>query len=154
MTMMSRQIAAKMVDKLEARGLIYGTLNGVRREARINDIIATYQEYDQRVVYEVFVDWLDTHDKAPHPKYLKPRIEAIMRKQTYRGEALVLTAEQITELRALCKRFGANGRAWMEYALEGDRWAEGREDAVPKIRGPFDEFKQKVELALVEGRLG
>ena len=150
MTMMSRQIAAKMVDKLEARGLIYGTLNGVRRDARINDIIATYQEYDQRVVYEVFVDFLDTHTRAPQPKDLKPRIEAIMRKQNFKYDLVTLTPEQIAELRELCHEHGANRRAWLDLAAEGDPAAEGRPDATPKILGPYDVFYKRVESALAE----
>lgn len=147
--MIEKWIAAKMVDKLCARNLIIRRINSVERDMMINDIQQTYAEYDQRILYEVFVEWINQGHGIPQPADLIPRIKAIMRQQQTR-HLTELTPEQIAELRELCHRYGENRRAWLDYAAEGDPAAEGRPDAKPKILGPYDLFYKRVESALAE----
>ena len=147
--MIEKWIAAKMVDKLCARNLIIRRINSVERDMMINDIQQTYAEYDQRILYEVFVEWINQGHGIPQPVDLIPRIKAIMRQQQTR-KLTELTPEQIAELRELCHEHGANRRAWLDLAAEGDPAAEGRPDAKPKILGPYDLFYKKVESALAE----
>lgn len=147
--MIEKWIAAKMVDKLCARNLIIRRINSVERDMMINDIQQTYAEYDQRILYEVFVEWINQGHGIPQPADLIPRIKEIMRQQQTR-KLTELTPEQIAELRELCHRYGENRRAWLDYAAEGDPAAEGRPDATPKILGPYDVFYKRVESALAE----
>lgn len=151
---MNESVANMMIDKLIARGLIYGRLTYDERQMRVRDICSTYMGYDRRLVYEAFADWLNNHHGVPAPSDIIPLVERKARAiQSYR-ELVPLTPEQIAELRELCHQYGANRRAWLDYAAEGDPAAEGRPDATPKIVGTYADFRKKIEKALKTGRLG
>ena len=147
--MMSEYVAGLMVDKLVARGLIYGRLNSIEREARIRDYQTTYMDYDQRIVYEVFVGWLNRNHGVPQPSDLLPEIRRLTNAQKNSKELTELTAEQIAELRQICREAGDHSRAWLDFVAEGDPAAEGRPDATPKISGTFEAFKRRVRRGLL-----
>ena len=149
--MIDTWIAGKMVDKLCARNLILRRINSVERDMMIADIQQTYAAYDQRILYEVFVDWIDQGHGIPQPADLIPRIKAI-EKSNRKGSGLIaLTPEQVTECRQICRSYGCNGRAFLDIVEVPDRLTEPKEP--PMIRGDFQRFKAKLIRALEDGRI-
>ena len=150
--MISTKVAGMMVDKIVARGLIYGRLNSVEREARIHDYQQTYALYDERIVFEVFVDWLNSHHGAPQPVDLIPRIKKIQNERRDPQSGLVyMTPEQVAECRALCKAAGCNARAFLD--IVDDIGHDTEPVRLPMIRGSYEQFSKRLVRALAEGRI-
>ena len=141
-------IAAQMVDKLCARNLIRRRINSTEREMMIADIQQTYVTCDQRILYEVFMDWINQGHDIPQPADLIPRVRAIERSSKKGSGLNKLTPEQITECRQLCISHNVNGRGYLELVIEDDTG-----NRAPTIRGSYEAFRKRLVAALEDGRL-
>ena len=137
-------VAGKMVDKLVARGLIYGRLTENDRQKKINDLISTYFGYDQRIVYEVFVEWLNTNRGVPQPADIIPEIRKLMNEKNS-PKLEELTPEQVTELRGICTAYGVPAAAYKDLT---EPESSG---SLPKIRGDYQIFKERLIKQIQEG---
>ena len=140
---MDKVVAGRMVDKLVARGLIYGRFTELDRQKKIDDFINTYFGYDQRIVYEVFIEWMNTNRGVPQPADIIPEIKKLMYAQNA-PKLSELTPEQVTELRGICTSYGLPAAAYRDLT-------EPETSRAPKIRGDYQLFKERLIKQIQEG---
>ncbi|MBQ0165364.1 MAG: hypothetical protein KBS75_09250 [Bacteroidales bacterium] len=138
--------AMRIIDKLKARGFVYGKLSENEEANRVSDLCETYTGYADNDVVDAYVFYMNHNKDAPQPCDIIP----VLRKQ-YATRSLAgltyLTKDQINELLIICRQGCGVGVAFMDYAVSGD----GHNEVV--IRGSYEKFKARVEAALADGRL-
>lgn len=142
--------ASKVVDKLQARGFIFGKMGDAERQARIDDLVTTYLPYNDTDVYDAYAEYLNKHRDAPQPCDILPGL-----RRKYATRNLVglysLTDSEIEEMQKLCLSHGFVKVSFLDYAVRGDGHTKKSGGSGCIVRGNYASFKATVECAIDQG---